>query len=228
MKIWLKSSAAALAFAGMVLMAPHAYAGCGMQAFDPGTEKPMVYLQGTAGGLVQTHFAEPGDPFGAAPITGLWKFTFTAEGNTAPPTDGTLVDAGFVVWHDDGTEIMNSGRAPVSSNFCLGVWKRVSESTYHLNHWALSWVPGYIPGAVTSWSSLIPPPPAGTNPEDEALEPAGPTNIQEVITLDPSGDHYSGTFRITNYAYDGVNITDAITVSQVIVGTVSATRIGVQ
>jgi hypothetical protein len=227
MKIWLKSIAGAIAFAGMILSAPHAYAGCGIEGLQSGTMTPMPYLHGAAGAVLLTHFAEPGDPFGAAPITGLWKFTFTAEGNSTPPADGTPVDAGFVVWHDDGTEIMNSGRAPVSSNFCLGVWKRVGESTYHLNHWALSWLPDYVPGVTSSFSSDAPQPPASVS-ENELLQPAGPTNIQEVITLDRSGDHYSGTFRITNYAYDGVNITDAITVKQVIVGTVSATRIDVE
>jgi hypothetical protein len=230
MKIWMRSTAALIAFAGMVLMAPHAYAGCGAEGMNSGAMKPAVFLQGGSSGLVLAHFVEPGDPFGGAPITGLWKFTFTAKGNGANgPPDYTPIDAGFVVWHDDGTEIMNSGRAPVTGSFCLGVWKRVDESTYHLNHWALSWVPGYVPGATQSWSSgLNPPAPPGTTPEDEAFQPTGPTNIQETVILDRDGDHYSGTFRLTQYLYDGVNVTDAVSVKQVVVGTISATRITVE
>ena len=61
-----------------------------------------------------------------ASIVGLWKFAFTAKGNsgnTAPfnPPDGATLDAGYVQWHSDGTEIMNSGRDPASGSFCLGV-----------------------------------------------------------------------------------------------------------
>lgn len=226
MKIWMRSMLAASALAVMFGFASHAQAGCGVEASAPQgkTMKPAVYLPGGPGGVVLAHFAEPGDPFGAAPITGLWKFTFTAEGNgSSGPPDGTPVDAGFVTWHDDGTELMNSGRAPVTGSFCMGVWRRVSESTYHLNHWALSWVPDYIPGLTHSWSSLTP-----TNPEDEAFAPTGPTNIQEVVTVDSDGDHYTGTFRLTQYGYDGINVTDAVTVKQVIIGNISATRINVQ
>jgi len=236
MNIWLRSTAVAVGFATMALVAPHAYAGCGGLQ-DPGAMQPAVYRPGAGGAVVLTHFAEPGDPFGAAPITGLW--TFTAEGNAGGPGDGTLVDAGFVVWHDDGTEIMNSGRAPVTGSFCLGVWRRVGESTYHLNHWALSWVPGYTPGLTQSWSLPpplglspsppgLPTPPPGSTSEDEAFQFLGPTNIQEVITLDRTGDQYSGTFRLTQYEYDGIDPTDAVTTLKVIVGTVSATRISVQ
>ena len=226
MRIWLKSTTAASALAAMFMLASHAQAGCGIDtsAWQGKTMKPAVYLGGGSENLVLTHFAEPGDPFGAAPITGLWKFTFTAKGNGASgPPDGAPIDAGFVTWHDDGTELMNSGRAPVTGSFCMGVWRRVSESTYHLNHWALSWVPDYVPGQTHSWSSLSP-----NSPEDEAFAPTGPTNIQEVITLSGDGDHYSGTFRLTQYKYDGINVTDAVSVLQVIVGTISATRLDVE
>lgn len=226
MGIWTRSTLTASALAAMFMLASQAQAGCGVDgsSWQSKAMKPAVYREDGSAGVVLTYFAEPGDPFGAAPITGLWKFTFTAEGNGANgPPDGTPIDAGFVTWHDDGTELMNSGRAPVTGNFCMGVWRRVSESTYHLNHWALAWVPDYVPGQTHSWSSLSP-----TNPQDEAFAPAGPANFQEVVTLDRSGENYSGTFRITQYKYDGINVTDAVTVQEVIVGKISATRIDVQ
>lgn len=36
------------------------------------------------------------------------------DGSSGLLKSGYLVDAGFVAWHDDGTELMNSGRAPAS------------------------------------------------------------------------------------------------------------------
>lgn len=203
----------ALAAAGVVIglaaAAPRAYADCGGQR---GAMKPAVYFGDPGGGLLQTDFLEQSF------ITGMWRFTFTSDGTGSPggPPAGAPVDAGFVVWHDDGTEIMNSGRAPVSGSFCMGVWKQVGPRTYRLNHWALSWVPGYVPGVTQGW-------PDGTG--NDAFQPAGPANIQETITLGPTGNSYTGTFKILNYAYDGVNVTDAVGEPFVISGTVAATRI---
>lgn len=111
------------------------------------------------------------------PITGLYRFTFTAKGDQVVP-DGTLVDQGFTTWHADGTEIMNSGRPPISGNFCMGVWARTGSQTYRLNHWAMSWDP--------TGKTYI-----------------GPTNIREYIRLDRRGDSYSGNFTLTQYAPDG-------------------------
>jgi hypothetical protein len=104
------------------------------------------------------------------PITGLWKVTFM---------DGTTqIDTGFSVWHADGTEIMNSGdRAPMTSNFCLGVWKKTGNR-YKLNHAAISWDPT---GTVQ----------------------VGAANIVETVVLGPNGDTFSGTFTITQYDMNG-------------------------
>jgi hypothetical protein len=167
------------------------------------------------------------------PITGLWKFTFTAEGDTGsgapsnalPLPDGAPVDAGFVTWHDDGTELMNSGRTPASGSFCMGVWKQVGPLTYKLNHWALSWIPDYQPGATDSWSQI----PEGI---DEMFHAFGPTNIQETLTLSKDTKSYKGAFRLTQYVNDGtktpITDTSGAPIAFVIVGTVSATRITVE
>lgn len=111
------------------------------------------------------------------PITGLYRFTFTAKGNQGIP-DGTVLDQGFTVWHADGTEIMNSGRAPISQSFCLGVWTRTGPKTYRLNHWAMSWDP--------TGKTYI-----------------GPANIREYVRLDRDGDSYSGKFTLIQFATDG-------------------------
>ena len=132
----------------------------------------------------------------SASIVGLWKFTFVSQGNAFAP-DGTPLDAGYAAWHSDGTEIMNSGRPPISSSFCMGAWKQSGPETFKLNHWALSWDAN-----------------GGTTFQ-------GPANIRETVTVHNHGTSYSGTFTITNYATDGVTIL----APGVIKGTVSATRI---
>jgi hypothetical protein len=87
------------------------------------------------------------------------------------------IDSAFVQWHSDGTEIMNSMRPPVTQSFCLGVWKKVAPSKYALNHYAISY-----------------------NPDNTLL---GVTSIRESITLSKDGNHYTGTFTITQYDSDG-------------------------
>lgn len=131
-------------------------------------------------------------------IVGLWKFTFVSLGNlNLGIPDGAVLDAGFQTWHADGTEIMNSGRPPMTSSFCMGVWDyTASSSTYRLNHYALSWAP--------DGTTFI-----------------GPANIREKVSIDRSGNALSGRFSIDQYAQDGV--TDLAHLE----GTLSATRITV-
>lgn len=114
------------------------------------------------------------------PITGLWQFTFTSRGNVGF-RDGAKLDAGFTTWNADGTEIMNSGRAPPTSNFCMGVFRHTSVHGYRLNHYALSWDPT---GTVF----------------------VGPANIREQIQLDRGGNSYSGTFSLTQFGADGSTV----------------------
>lgn len=114
------------------------------------------------------------------PITGLWQFTFTSKNNPGIP-DGTQLDAGFVTWHADGTELMNSGRAPQTGSFCMGVFRHTSVYGYKLNHYALSWDPT---GTVF----------------------VGPTNIREQLKLDRSGNAYTGSVAITQFAADGTTV----------------------
>jgi hypothetical protein len=108
-----------------------------------------------------------------AGIVGLWKFKFVSKGSSGIP-DGAVIDEGYVTWHRDGTEIMNSGRPPITSSFCMGVWKQTKGGTYRLNHFALSW---------NSDGTIF----------------IGPANIREEVVLDRSGNNYSGTFTIDQF-----------------------------
>jgi hypothetical protein len=196
MRSWIRSTTTSIAFAlaAMLLSPQQARAGCPSNglAVSPRVT-PAMYFHDGADEFIRTDFEED-----RAPITGLWKVTFTAKGNPSDgPPDGALIDSGFVTWHADGTELMNSGRAPPTGSFCMGVWKRVGESTYRLNHWGLSW-------------------------DSTGTTFVGPANIRETVTLDRNGKHYWGTFSITQYAPDGTTVLGGV------VGVVSATRITVE
>jgi hypothetical protein len=136
------------------------------------------------------------------PIVGMWQVKFTAEGNTgsmAPP-DGTPIDNAIVQWHNDRTEIMNSGRPAQDGNFCLGVWEHAGRLKYKLNHFAL--------GNDT------------TNAPTGIGNPAGPTHITENIVLSRDGNTYTGSFVLDAYDTSGNNVAH-------IIGNISATRITV-
>jgi hypothetical protein len=135
-------------------------------------------------------------------IVGFWKVTFTAKGNTEGPPDGTPIDSGFVQWHSDGTEIMNSGRPPQNGNICLGVWERTGRSRYKLNHFA-------------NGNVIDPTNPTAIGP------PGGPTQIVEDIILSRDGNHYTGMFTLD--AYDTPANGNKLLAH--IIGVITATRI---
>src|SRR5437868_14202120 len=108
-------------------LAPAAWAGCGESL-----SKTPASWQSPSGGRTNPLLVQVQLPAATPSIVGLWSFTFHAGGHT--------IDFGYAQWHSDGTEIMNSGgRAPSTENFCLGVWASTGTSSYHLNHWALSY-----------------------------------------------------------------------------------------
>jgi len=103
-------------------------------------------------------------------IVGLWRAKFNAP-------NGAQVDDAIVAWHSDGTEIMNSSKAPITQSFCMGSWVRTGHSTYKLHHYAKSW-------------------------DNTGTVYVGPADILEVVTVDSTGSRYTGTFTITQYAID--------------------------
>jgi len=203
------------ALAGLLcigVVVPAASAGCG----DTSTLQPPfqfvqsrvgapALLRGSAGSAGSASTAATADASVNATVNtanpvGMWNIQFISQGNTAhTPSipDGALIDFGYAQWHTDGTEIMNSGaHAPATQNFCLGVWVRTGYFTYEVNHFALSY--DATSGAL-----------------------AANVNVREQITLDPSGNEFSGTFTINIY-----NPTSGQQVDH-LAGNIAATRVTV-
>jgi len=163
-------------------LAPVAGAQCG------GLAVPHIHPSSGAASSAAPYLLRAGlvnvgddDDDNGAPIVGFWHVKFIV-GSGASAQE---IDAGYSQWHADGTEIMNSGgRAPITSNFCLGVWKKVGYHEYKLNHLAAAWDPT----------------PATNAPNGTLM---GPAQIQEDVTLSPDGSHFSGTFTIDQYLENG-------------------------
>jgi hypothetical protein len=177
---------------------PSAEAQCGLSTklARPSSWQPQI------GGsqLMMAAFGEDREEDSPS-IVGMWHVVFTATSmNGEPiPSPGPVIDNSVVVWHSDGTEIMNSSRPAQDGNFCLGVWKKTGRFTYLLNH--MPWQGNDPSGG-----------PSGIG------NPAGGAQILERVTLSPDGNHYSGTFTETAYDTSG-NIEVSFT------GTLSATRV---
>jgi hypothetical protein len=163
----------AAALASAAALAPAAWAGCGG---EPAKQPASWTTSGSPLALTRVDFAQ-------ARITGLWSVTLTAA---LDPTHDN--DWGYSEWHSDGTEIMNSGgHTPASGNFCLGVWAQTGPNSYHLNHWALS----YVPSASAPYGTL-----------------AAKVNLKEDVTLGAAGNAFSGTFTLDIYVQGGPHLQD--------------------
>lgn len=133
-----------------------------------------------------------------ASIVGMWHVTFTGQTMTGGAyTLPQPFDNSVVVWHRDGTEIMNSSRPAQDGNFCLGVWRQTGRLQYFLNH---------IP-----WQG-----------NDPSGNPQGGAQLLEQITLSPDGNHYSGRFSFQ--AYDSMGnptlaVTGILTATRITVST---------
>lgn len=160
------ASAVLLLGLGAMSFASSASAACG----DTKLTHSAAWLQASAGNLGGLlHQASEGNP-GNHSIVGMWSFKMAAAGGFS--------DYGYQQWHADGTEFMNSGgRAPATQNYCLGVWRQVGPSRYHLNHFALSY--------------------------DNSGTPNARVNIKEDVIVNQSGTTYSGTFTIDVYDPSG-------------------------
>ena len=92
--------------------------------------------------------------------------------------NGALLDWGLATWHSDGTEIQfSAGRPPSAGDVCMGAWRQLSPSMFKLHHVAL-----------------------GLTPPDASGMFVGPTIITATVTVDPSGETYSGPYSLNVYA----------------------------
>jgi hypothetical protein len=163
-----------------LLFVPNASAQCGRFTNPVATHAGWHY-QPEQSRLLRTAFVEDDDLLdNKVPIVGLWHFKFTSKGNQAIGIpDGAPIDAGYAEWHSDGTEITNSGAiATITGNICMGMWQRVGQRHYKLNHFAIVFDS------------------TGTNV-------VGPANIQEDVTVSPNGNSFTGTFTIDKYTEAG-------------------------
>src|SRR5262249_45668976 len=112
-----------------LLAAPAAHAAC---AVPGATSSQALLLSVNSLAFQSGTFGRPGEV--ETSIVGLWQFSLVSTITTDLP-DGTqihpgdTVDAGYVTWHSDGTELMNSGRPPMTGSFCMGVWKQTPANT---------------------------------------------------------------------------------------------------
>jgi hypothetical protein len=177
------------------VVAPAARAGCGTYpgSQSAGVVKPASFVLGSSLLAADWNFGQESE---VPSVVGLWRVHFISEGNlkTIGVKDGDPIDQGYAAWHSDGTEIMNSGRDPVTGSFCLGVWKQTGRNSFKLNHYAMNW--------------------SGVTPQTPTNTLVGPTNIHEEIVVDPGKNNFQGSFYIDNYKLDGtliVHITGNIT-----------------
>jgi hypothetical protein len=165
-------------------LVPGGLAQCGLPSkpIKPAAWHPLYGAPGLQ--FIKTGFHDFDDHEPA--IVGMWHVVFTAQTQGAqntPIPGGLVIDNAVVVWHSDGTEIMNSARPAQDGNFCLGVWKHTGERRYLLNH---------IPWQGNVFDPTVPPSTVGA--------PQAGVQLVEAITLSPDGDSYSGTFTL--HAYD--------------------------
>ncbi len=94
---------------------------------------------------------------------------------------GMEVDEAWDVFNADGNELLNDAAPAAVGNFCVGVWTQTGPLTVSLHH--VSWI------------------------FDDSGNLSGRQTIDEKITLDPSGQSFTGTADGVNYDLDGNKIT---------------------
>ncbi len=176
---WKRWALALGAFATTLATAPGALAACG------GVNLPLahpsgLHLQYGDARLMPAALLNVDDDFhDDVSIVGMWHVVFTGQtmngGSYSLPEP---FDNSVVVWHSDGTEIMNSSRPAQDGNFCMGVWQQTGSREYFLNH---------IP-----WQG-----------NDPTGNPQGGAQLLEQITLSSDGNHYSGKFTFQAYDTSG-------------------------
>ena len=177
------AAAAALALATATIPAAHAQCGLPSKPIKPAS------LQRNTGSLRLLRVALPAagaEESSTPPILGMWHVAFLARAMNGSPIPETQIDNALIVWHADGTEIMNSGRPPQDGNFCMGVWEQTGPRAFKLNHFAWA-ANNYAPGTA----------------EGVIGQSIGPIHITEDVEVAPDGKHYTGTFTLQQFDTTG-------------------------
>lgn len=165
---------------------------------------PAVYRPGEANFTAFTPVGDEGNE--NASIVGLWEFEVHLKGAQNGLPDNALFDWGLATWHDDGTEIQfSAGRPPSAGDVCMGAWQQVGRSKFKLHHIALG---------------LTPPASTGTF--------VGPAIISAQVTVDPSGNSYTGQYTINVYPGspdNGTEFNESGTPLVTFIGTITAKRV---
>ena len=91
--------------------------------------------------------------------------------------NGKPIDLSFEAYHADGTEILIDQTPPAEGNVCIGTWLQTGSLTFKLTHPALSFdMEGNFVGTVM---------------------------IREVVTLDRSGNRFTGTYTVDVFDVQG-------------------------
>jgi hypothetical protein len=189
-----RTFALALVGAAFLLGAPSVYADCITGGKQVG-HSPIVLGPRTVSAYGNEPSFQGGpDPAGPASIVGLWQVTFFVDNTSA------IWDQGYEQWHADGTEFtMDVAVPPAAGNICVGVWKPAGKSV-KLHHVGFNWDLTTLPGTL-----------------------AGTFILDMTVTLNKTGDAYSGNYVSDSFDLDGNKI-DALHAA----GNISATRIIVQ
>jgi hypothetical protein len=122
---WKRWTLASGAFALTLVTAPGALAACG-SINAPRAQPSGLHLQYDNARPLPAALLKAGNDYSDdASIVGMWHVVFTGQTmnggayNLPEPFDNSVV-----VWHSDGTEIMNSSRPAQDGNFCMGVCSR--------------------------------------------------------------------------------------------------------
>ena len=202
MKVTLSPLTSALALAVVAAaLTPNVFAGCGelpAKGAPAGKQAKIPLIQAVYRPALFLLVDDRPD----AAVVGLWHVVFTQNASFG----GGLFDDSYAEWHSDGTEIMNSGlHSPATGNFCMGAWTRTGPSTYTLKHIAL----------------------------DYSMQPLGSTSptviviIRERVTVDHTGNHFTGSFTADIYAPYSLALpaTPGVHIAQVGAGTITGDRI---
>jgi hypothetical protein len=177
------------------------FAGCGEMPRKAAPQEKQRRVNLMQAAYRPTPFVLVDAPAGAD-VVGLWHVVFQQNAGFG----GGLFDDSYAEWHSDGTEIMNSGvHSPATGNFCMGAWAKTGPSTYTLKHVALDY--GFQPlGSPTPTVIVI---------------------IREVVTVDQTGNHFTGSFTADIYApySNALPATPGAHIAQVGAGSITGDRI---